>query len=159
MSLGRRMKCNAASRSLRRQSGENGRKLLWTCGFENGVREGIVIFAMRHRLFRISLLVFVAIWFGVIVPGHRRGQITLAGCQTRCCESGSMPAGHSRHEPVPQPASCAICHFLATLDLPTPVQLHVPVLAFARPAEFLYHASLFSSDVRLTCFERGPPIG
>jgi hypothetical protein len=113
---------------------------------------------MRHRPFRVALLLFVVAWFGVIVPGHRRGQIALPGWTKTCC---SIPAAHcdgSRPDSPPQPAACAVCHFLAMLDLPTPVQLDVPSLTFLRPSAYLPQASLFSAEVRPTCSERAPPV-
>lgn len=113
---------------------------------------------MRHRFFRISLLLFVVAWFGVMVPGHRRGQIVLAGCQKACCDPFNKTPSGPNHESPPQPAACAVCHLIAALDLPTPVQLHVPPLAFVRPVEFCPPSSPFDTEIQFTCYERGPPV-
>ena len=34
---------------------------------------------VRNRAARLSLAIYLFIWFGLIVPGHRKGVVTLPG--------------------------------------------------------------------------------
>jgi hypothetical protein len=115
---------------------------------------------MNGRSLRISLLIFVAVWFGVIVPGHRRGQIALAGWQPSCCAVPKAIHGvsPSKDQPTCPPAACAVCHLLATLDLPTAVQLDVPPLGFITLAAHAARPNCFIADQPSLRFDRGPPV-
>ncbi len=70
------------------------------------------------RAFRIALLLIETLWFSVLVPGHTRGQIALPGAPAKtCCEkpNHAMPV-----------KSCAMCYFIATLDVPPPIVFVTP---------------------------------
>ena len=89
---------------------------------------------VRSRALRISLLVLMAIWFGVVVPLHPRGIIKLGGACSEsagraCCRSSS----DASHDSKPKPADprCAICYFVATLDLPPAIGMDIPKLGLA----------------------------
>jgi hypothetical protein len=85
---------------------------------------------VRHRALRFSLLALIAVWFGVVVPLHPRGAIRLGrACAVEspakgCCHPGKAPA--REHKPKPADPQCAVCHFLATLDVPPAVGMDVP---------------------------------
>lgn len=105
---------------------------------------------MFGRPLRVIMLAGLCLWFGVIVPGHQRGRITLPGsrpsamvaCQamatSHSCHNGADPRGGD--DPS---APCAVCMLIATLDAPPVADLTAPkaelvelliVLAPQRPA-------------------------
>jgi len=77
-------------------------------------------------------LVFQALWLNVIVPGHRRGVVSLPGeaplpCHVigakSCCGS-SHPVGHGKPAAPGDPAlHCGICYFAARVTPTPPVSL------------------------------------
>jgi len=75
--------------------------------------------SVHSRALRISLLAFVAIWFGVVVPLHPRGAIKLGGS---CTQIGRAAARRAKRLAgffaKAGSSDCAICYFVATLDLP-----------------------------------------
>jgi hypothetical protein len=120
---------------------------------------------VRTRFFRIWLLALIAVWFGVVVPLHPRGAIQLGGgggastdCAVRTCCHPAAPAGHDSKPKPADPAGCAICHFLATLDLPPAIGMDVPPLGLvdelippsSQAAPILARVNPSS--------ERGPPV-
>src|SRR5260370_12650942 len=116
---------------------------------------------MSHRLFRVVLLLFAAAWFGVVVPGHRRGQILLPGAKSCCAAAmplrGAAPSGPTR-EPLPNRAACAICHFMAMLDLPVSIQQDAPVLGFSHISDCIFLDQVPALVSPPPVFPRGPPI-
>jgi hypothetical protein len=64
------------------------------------------------------LLGVMSVWLGAVVPGHPRGMIPLPGAavssgRAACCATKDN-AGHHRTPP----RSCAVCQWMATLDVP-----------------------------------------
>ena len=92
---------------------------------------------MRSRLLRISLIAIMTVWFGVVVPLHPRGIIKLGGSCTEtaarpCCQAPKSTSHDSQRKPAT--SDCAICYFLATLDLPPAIALDIPKLGFVEEA-------------------------
>jgi hypothetical protein len=96
---------------------------------------------MRSHSLRILMLGLFSLWFGVIVPGHERGAISVPGykspgagkqaCAPRpahcnsCPAPADDPAGPA--SPESDPAShCAICHLTGVLDAPTAIVFAIP---------------------------------
>jgi hypothetical protein len=101
---------------------------------------------MRGSTFHKLAVVWLALWFGVIVPGHKRGLVLLPGgeppVQTKpasaetcplagvmvgttrgCCPGSSVPvsptAPGSPDGPSKMPVThCAICYLAGVLDVP-----------------------------------------
>lgn len=92
---------------------------------------------LRSRILRLTVLALQAVWFNVIVPGHRRGVVALPGetcpachadAEACCPDMADPPPAHPKAPPAGDPAShCAICHFAAALSVP-------PAIDFAPPA-------------------------
>jgi hypothetical protein len=99
---------------------------------------------MRSRGLRWLVLAFTCLWFGVLLPVHQRGRITLPGAcaeaaaaslapQHACC-----PTTGGEHKPAdappagPDSRACAVCYYIATLDLPPTMGLEI---APPRPLE------------------------
>ncbi len=132
---------------------------------------------MRGTTFNKLAVVWFALWFGVIVPGHKRGLVLLPGAEppapTRsapeeapcplasimgtngsCCPSSSKPTG-----PAPMPVThCAMCYLMGVLDVPPPPDLApkpqelVEVLPWPEPIEVVYARS------KPTYQGRAPPV-
>ena len=125
---------------------------------------------MRSSALRWLVLLFTIAWFGVLVPVHNRGAIQLPGSAAHaCCKQSSdaaaanVPACHKpKSDGKPEPAksgggNCAVCYFVAGLDLPAPVMLDVPPLGPAEPvAQFDLPTPAEREHTRTRC-ERGPP--
>jgi hypothetical protein len=87
---------------------------------------------MHSRGLRIFLLAFCAVWFGAIVPGHRRGCIVVAGAARNvdtaqaesrpvphCHRNRQAPASSEKQQPAPRGGGpCAICLFATTIEPP-----------------------------------------
>src|SRR5687768_9574812 len=91
---------------------------------------------LNRRGYRWLLLAFACAWFGVLVPVHQRGIVQLPGparCHP-CCPDQVETAAAGGKCPAPDPAkgkdpsNCAICYFIATLDVPPPLTIYVPRL-------------------------------
>ena len=125
---------------------------------------------MRSRRLRILMLAFVALWFGMVLPGHERGIVKLPGldkasasdaasCETRsschtCCptESGTGDSSTS-----PDSGHCAICYLIGVLDVPVAISFTLPdpqLLDCLSPAMRQSVAAVAMLDVTR---ERGPP--
>ena len=112
---------------------------------------------MRSRELRILLILFCVGWFGVLLPAHRRGQIRMPGADAgrACCEQRSTE--HPKHAPLRSAANCAVCHVIATLDLPDAILNEPPALRHAHP---LHAPRVVCANVRraiLPVHERAPP--
>ena len=132
---------------------------------------------MRSRGLRLFVLLFSAVWFGVLMPVHPRGRIPVPGdrraatcCETEACHvadscnakggeaSGGRDGKGPRHSAPAGPyRSCAVCQLIATLDLPTPVQFAPPPSGLAGPVLPERPPVLVRPDMVPTCTERGPP--
>lgn len=120
---------------------------------------------MRRPALRWLVLLFTCAWFGVLLPVHNRGAIQLPGSPgPTCCQrvtSPSKPCHQTPGKDCPpgKPAgNCAVCYFVAGLDLPVPVMLDVPPLGPAEPvARFELPAPAEREHTRARC-ERGPPL-
>ena len=95
---------------------------------------------MRSRYLRIAVLIFQALWFGVLVPGHRRGVIALPGEQSfaalsqerSCCAVDGSEHRHSPQIPCRDPAQhCAICHLAMRLSTPPEIDIVLPPCGLA----------------------------
>lgn len=93
---------------------------------------------MPARILHLGMLLFLALWFGVIAPGHTRGVIKMgsgSSCSAQVQTSGdaagmsccAMPSLADRDDetqdseqaPLEDPASCcAICYLNSTLQTP-----------------------------------------
>src|SRR3954468_19055953 len=87
---------------------------------------------MSSRLLRWMVLGFTCLWFGVLLPVHQRGQIQLPGSAARvgaCARCGRPEAPAHKGEPAKSapkdPGNCAVCHFIAGLNVPPPVTVYV----------------------------------
>ena len=122
---------------------------------------------MYRRVAVILLALFQAAWLNAILPGHRRGVVTVPGYEPSathaCCASD---AGHdgpgdgsSNGDQKQRAAHCAVCAFAAKLS--TPPALEAPVCS-PRPvalAEVPPPDAAPSRPFVLTYHSRGPPLG
>jgi hypothetical protein len=114
---------------------------------------------VRGRAFRIFLLALITVWFGVVVPLHPRGAIRLGssacgGSSAKgCCHNDRPTDSPSK----PKPAECAICHFLAALDLPPALSLDVPALGLVDELKLATPIRSTMVAYLLPVSERGPP--
>ncbi|HEX4792545.1 MAG TPA: hypothetical protein VH370_02070 [Humisphaera sp.] len=117
---------------------------------------------MRNRGLRISVLIFAALWFGVLLPVHTRGQIALPGDQSACEQAHSCCASSHEGHPTPDAPrkshSCAVCYLIATLDLPAPMTVNAPPPTLAGLVRRDTPRRIVSHTPLLTCSERGPPF-
>lgn len=135
---------------------------------------------MSTSTFHKFAILWLALWFGVIVPGHKRGLVLLPGgndtspaaTQTgepcplakymattgTCCPS-SQPANKSNPDDPGAPVThCAICYLTGVLDVPPapdfapqPLEL-IQVLAWPTPEAVVSSATVHTHP------GRAPPI-
>ena len=117
---------------------------------------------MNHRGLRILVLLWACAWFGVIVPGHERGQIKLPGAgATQGCDSCcDAPASHpkSSKEKADPAANCAICFLTAQLQTPTTIDLTLPHVGLLGVLPVLPLIALDGVRFIPTVQGRGPPV-
>lgn len=95
---------------------------------------------MRESTFHKLAVVWLALWFGVIVPGHKRGLVLLPGGEPpvqaklasgetcplvgimgtngSCCPGSKAPTA-----PATPVTHCAVCYLTGVLDVPLPPDL------------------------------------
>jgi hypothetical protein len=117
----------------------------------------------RGKVFHFLMLAFMALWLGVIVPVHTRGQIKLAGAtpseKHACC---SMPAKETpTRDPSPcgeDREGCAVCYFIATLDLPPVFVLNFVPTGLVSLVDLMPASIASSIGQPLPFHGRAPPV-
>ena len=109
----------------------------------------------------IALPTFQALWLNVILPGHRRGAVTLPGyepsaAQHRCCSQ--HPGSGTSDAPGDRAAHCAVCFFAARLSLPVFVDLTPAPLGLCGDCDVPACEAITSLDLQLTYLGRAPPV-
>jgi hypothetical protein len=112
---------------------------------------------------RFALLLFQAIWFNVIVPGHTRGIVQLPGstsvqsCPSCCCETSPGTNNSKSTPPANRTGNCAICFFAAHLTIPPTIDLSLPRLNFLHRLNAEIAEKSIPFTILLTFDSRGPP--
>lgn len=117
-----------------------------------------------QRAFTILFILFEGFFLNVVVPGHQRGALTVAGYRPQavtaqgCCAKDVPAKGCSDRKPSQSDkAHCAMCFFIAGLCIP-PMPAEVPSLCkdsqLCRPWTPIRITGLFP---RLTYLGRAPP--
>jgi hypothetical protein len=123
---------------------------------------------MRHRAINWLVLGFAALWFNVVLPVHKRGQITLGGppesrshgcCKTAAPATTNAAAANKGHCPVPgsRPSPCAVCFYMAGLCTPPPVTVVERRLGYAGERPLVEPAVTAPSRILLPLNSRAPP--
>ncbi len=135
---------------------------------------------MNTSTFHKFAILWLALWFGVIVPGHKRGLVLLPGGEDRppattqtgeacplakymaangsCCPSSQPTDSSDPDAPTPPVTHCAICYLTGVLDVPPapdlapqPLEL-VQLLAWPTPQVIISDATVDTHP------GRAPPI-
>jgi hypothetical protein len=112
-----------------------------------------------HALFRSNTLRFaVLIWFSgwllLVMPGHKRGIVTLPGAEVEqaaaesCCEPKPSCCDVAADDcekkgPVDPAKHCAICYIKSHLTDPPPLVLYTPYLGELNELTYLLESSIF----------------
>jgi hypothetical protein len=124
---------------------------------------------MPRRALHWLVLCFTVLWYGVLVPGHNRGQIVLPGgggaadsrIAHRCCPAdGTRPGQRNdpRHHDRERPTGpCAVCFFIAGIDLPPPVTVISARLGLAGVRDLPAPHEPLAARPLLPFHSRGPP--
>ena len=130
---------------------------------------------MRSRSLRILLIGIFSLWFGIIVPGHERGAIRVAGadaneagdgsCHTvkksACdhCPTQSVPSGDQPAKAPSDPSQhCAICKFIGVLDAPTIITFDLPAVYLLSVLDPPTFECVRGVDHFFISCSRGPPL-
>jgi hypothetical protein len=130
-----------------------------------------------RRFACISGITLLCLWFGVIVPGHRRGIVPLPGYEAAdsCCSSPPTEQSDSRPSCCPtddeaSPASspddrpddpvkrCAICYIVAMLNVPPAIDFVDPPSALLQYLPALKNTTFFTVASLLRFHGRAPPL-
>jgi hypothetical protein len=115
---------------------------------------------VRRPLTRITLAAYMMFWFGVVIPAHQRGVVTVPGsencCECCCCQTADAKPSNSQ-SPQDRSKHCAICDFAAHVTIPPPVDFTLPPLGLLDrlPAQIAH--DLISRLVLIPFDGRGPP--
>jgi hypothetical protein len=121
---------------------------------------------MRRRALHWLVLGFTTLWFGVLVPVHNRGEITLPGSDAllkartahACCAATSEPKpADPCHTPASRSGTCAVCFFIATLDAPPPFTWVETRLGLAGVVDAARPDELPAARISLPFHSRAPP--
>ncbi|HYO11029.1 MAG TPA: DUF2946 family protein [Tepidisphaeraceae bacterium] len=126
---------------------------------------------MIRRVGIILLLLFEALWLNVVLPGHTRGAVALAGggCGATsidsCCSparsaAGSTAAGGRSEAPDPsgdRASRCAVCAFAAKLTTPVDLDLRLPPLARVATLAVPAPPAVPTCDLHAAHYGRAPP--
>lgn len=121
---------------------------------------------IRSNLLRVVVLVWFAGWLLMVMPGHKRGIVTLPGSeaaaqQASCCEPTpdccqptapapdasccTLDAGTDPSRPIDPAKHCAICFLKAHLTDPPPVTFYTPFLGELDELDYEVEPSLTAS--------------
>lgn len=120
---------------------------------------------VHWRPVHLAFALFQIVWLNVVVPGHTRGAVTLAGagCPDQSCTSTTLlkccPTGGRRHPTPAQQRACAICFFAAHLNAPPAIDCALPPLHLLRVAADETAEALIARDAFVPFHSRGPPAG
>jgi hypothetical protein len=121
---------------------------------------------MLIRAARIALVLHLAVWLNVVIPGHTRGRYTVPGSRSSaeraasaCCAQRSTARPVERNDqPTPdQRARCAICYFALGLSTPPPIDWEPAPLAALNTLAVPAAVTIDSHPFRHTYFGRAPP--
>lgn len=122
---------------------------------------------LRSPSLRIVVLLFQTAWLNAVVPGHRRGIVSLPGDDSPTCHSegsGCCPEmadeapARSKSPPSKDPVShCAICHFAAALFAAPPVDLSPPAHEYLEPVDSVLMQRAKAVAFRSPYYGRAPP--
>jgi len=104
------------------------------------------------RTFRFIFAAFLAVWFGAIVPGHRRGIVQLPEAHCEACAN----CPHDSKSPAPA-GHCAICYFALTLSNPPIVIPRLDRLNLIERVAPTCAMESASIDLAVAYFGRAPP--
>lgn len=112
---------------------------------------------MRSAALRWLVLAFTCAWFGVLAPVHQRGVVQLPGSSPAkdCCTTKPK---HGDTAPVRNTGNCAVCHLIATLDLPSTTDLSVGVLQLVEIARTPTPQPAFVAPRHPPFYSHAPPI-
>jgi len=129
-----------------------------------------ILRAVKQRALRIFLAAYLFFWFGIVVPGHQRGIVTVDGTPNAsecccCCQTSSANQSPSKTptdsqapgNPTNPAGHCAICYFAAHLTVPPPVDFSLaPLGLVARVRDAVVKDCV--ARIVLTPYDgRGPP--
>ncbi len=137
---------------------------------------------MSPNTFHKFAVVWLALWFGVIVPGHKRGLVLLPGgsggtgggpsavtqsqpgkpcplakmmsASGKCCPSSRTPASPSPGGPV---THCAVCYLTGVLDVPAAPDLAPKPLELLQTLPWPKPIAVASAPTTQFYLGRAPP--
>ncbi|MFI4859096.1 MAG: hypothetical protein ACIAXF_00300 [Phycisphaerales bacterium JB063] len=121
--------------------------------------------AKIHNATRWLVLLWFALWMGVVMPGHTRGVVRLPGmadtqdAPSCCCNTDSTCDLGAQDEDAPaDPAKCcAVCYFNATLNTPPPLTFYTPYLGQLDEIEYAACEAVAPHQCRAPRQYRGRP--
>lgn len=131
---------------------------------------------IRSNSLRLVVLAWFACWLLMVMPGHKRGIVTLPGskasthqavddcCKPKpsCCDTSGAGTDHCEPDgpaPPSDPARhCAICFLKAQLTDPPPLVFYTPYLGELDELTFLIESSITDSQAAPQLLRgRAPP--
>ena len=124
----------------------------------------------RSNTLRYAVLLWFAGWLLLVMPGHKRGIVTLPGAEIQqaatassccepappCCQTGEDDCG--QQGPIDPAKHCAICFLKSHLTDPPALVLYTPYLGQLDELAFLTESSVLDELATLDRpRDRAPP--
>lgn len=123
---------------------------------------------MLSQLTRISVILFSVFWFGVFLPGHKRGIVLLPGAtastDTSCHTSQGKSCCHSDTPETPakeeksRTGGCAVCFHMAMLGTTPWFILYLPDYQLLTALEAIPYRCFYTVASLYLPHGRDPPI-
>jgi hypothetical protein len=117
------------------------------------------------RLLRLILAIYVFAWLNIIVPGHTRGAITVAGSEktgktqlASCCSTSTSKSKDGNPTPD-QKQRCGVCFVAAIYTIPVIYRFHVDLLELTQILHDRAVSQLLKLDFPTPFWPVGPPVG
>jgi len=85
---------------------------------------------MRRDRVYLCAAGLLALWFGVVVPGHQRGAVKVPNSKPGSCCPGKVDAGSKKTSddkaPCDPVSKCAMCYIVGVLDVPGALPAGLP---------------------------------
>ena len=110
---------------------------------------------IRSNLLRVAVLIWFSGWLLLLMPGHKRGIVTLPGAETveisdvassggdSCCDTDADDVDPPK--PIDPAKHCAICFLKSHLTDPPPLVLYTPYLGELDELTYLIESSILDA--------------
>jgi hypothetical protein len=115
---------------------------------------------VRRRLISTFLAAYLFVWFGIVIPAHRKGIVVIGSASPAgdcCCCCAAKNPDNSK-TPAKPASQCEICNFAAHVTFAPPVDLSISPLGLLARAIPIAEKQIVWRTVLATYDGRAPPF-